>query len=269
MLGASRTSLETVREVLANNPGDAELGEELLVIATLLASESTLRGSLGDPGSAAAQRIAIVDSLLAGKVSTVALNLAKEVVSRRWSSGRDLVEAFGTLGAEALFIQAEADGRLDAVQNQLFDFSRAVAANGELQLVLGNPAVPGAERSAVVGSLVEGRVEPETFVLLKDAVSNPRGRRLDDALTELVALAAVRRRELLAQVRAAVELSNEQSERLATALARVYGQPVQVQQILDPTVVGGVSVTINDEVIDGTTVHRLEQARRLLVGGQA
>ena len=100
-------------------------------------------------------------------------------------------------------------------------------------------------------------------------MSNPRGRRLDDALTELVALAAVRRRELLAQVRAAVELSNEQSERLATALARVYGQPVQVQQILDPTVVGGVSVTINDEVIDGTTVHRLEQARRLLVGGQA
>jgi F-type H+-transporting ATPase subunit delta len=168
-----------------------------------------------------------------------------------------------------LFIQAEADGRLDAVQNQLFDFSRTVAANGDLQLALSNPAVPGDQRSAVVGSLVEGRVEPETLVLLKDSVSNPRGRRLDDALNELVELAAVRRRELLAQVRAAIELSSEQSERLSAVLSRIYGQPVQIQQIIDPTVVGGVSVTINDEVIDGTTVHRLEQARRLLVGGQA
>jgi len=268
MLGASRASRDSVREVLATNPGDAELGEQMLAIATLLASQSTLRGSLGDPGSPAAQRIAIVESLLSGKISATALALAKDVVSRRWSSGRDLVEAFGTLGAEALFIQAETGGRLDSVQNQLFDFSRAVAANGELQMVLGNPAVPGDQRAAVVNSLVEGRVENEAAILLKDAVQNPRGRRLDDALEELVELAAVRRKEILAQVRAAVELSAQQSERLATVLARIYSQPVQIQNIVDPTVIGGVSVTINDEIIDGTTVQRLEQARRLLVGGQ-
>ena len=135
-------------------------------------------------------------------------------------------------------------------------------------MVLGNPAVPGDQRAAVVNSLVEGRVENEAAILLKDAVQNPRGRRLDDALEELVELAAVRRKEILAQVRAAVELSAQQSERLATVLARIYSQPVQIQNIVDPTVIGGVSVTINDEIIDGTTVQRLEQARRLLVGGQ-
>jgi F-type H+-transporting ATPase subunit delta len=135
-------------------------------------------------------------------------------------------------------------------------------------MVLGNPAVPGDQRVAVVNSLVEGRVENEAAILLKDAVQHPRGRRLDDALEELVELAAVRRKEILAQVRAAVELSAQQSERLATVLARIYSQPVQIQNIVDPTVIGGVSVTINDEIIDGTTVQRLEQARRLLVGGQ-
>ena len=268
MLGASRESLVGVREVLAGTAVDPVLGGEMLAIATLLSNETSLRGALSDPGTQADVRAGIVGSVLEGRVSAMAVTFAKDVIARRWSNGRDLVEAFGILGAEALFIGAETDGRLDAVQDELFSFGRAVAANGELQLVLGDPAVPGDERGAVVSQLLTGKVQPETLELLQDAVTNPRGRRIDDAVEELVELAAVRRQQLLAEVRAAISLDADQQERLAGALSRIYGQPVQLQIILDPKVVGGVSVTINDEVIDGTTVHRLEQARRLLVGGQ-
>lgn len=268
MLGASRESLVVVRELLAGTTVDENLGSELLSVATLLDGESLLRGALSDPGTDVEVRTGIAGSVLEGKVSAGALTLAREVVGRRWSTGRDLVEAFGTLGAEALFMRAENDGRIDAVQNELFAFGRSVAANGELQLVLDDPAVPGDQRAAVVAQLVANQVQPETLALLQDVVAHPRGRRLEDALADLVELAAVRRKELLAEVRAAVLLDAGQQERLAGALARIYGQPVRLLVIVDPEVVGGVSVTINDEVIDGTTVHRLEQARRLLVGGQ-
>jgi len=268
MLGASRESLVVVRELLANATVDAQLGGELLSIATLLDAESLLRGALSDPGTPTEARTGTAGSVLEGKVSETTLTLSREIVGRRWSTGRDMVEAFGTLGSEALFIRAEADGRLDTVQNELFAFGRAVAANGDLQLVLDDPAVPGDQRAAVVAQLVGSKVEPETLALLQDVVAHPRGRRLEDALADLVELAAVRRRQLLAEVRAAVELDAAQQVRLAAALARIYGQPVGLQLIVDPDVVGGVSVTIDEEVIDGTTVHRLEQARRLLVGGQ-
>ncbi len=269
MLGASRASLTEVRQILGDSSVSAVVGEEVLAVATLLAGQPALRGTLADPGAPAEQRAATIGQLVTGKISPAAVELVQQVVVRRWSSGGDLVEALGILGAEALLINAESDGRLDAVQNQVFDFARTVAANGDLQLVLGDPAVPGDQRAAVVESLVGGRVEAETLVLLRDVVQHPRGRRLDDALEELVELAAVRRQELLAQVRSAVSLTPEQVERLSNALARVYGQPVRIQSVVDPEVVGGVSVTVGDEVIDGTTVHRLEQARRLLVGGKA
>jgi F-type H+-transporting ATPase subunit delta len=268
MLGSSRESLVAVRELLAGSAVDEQFGDELLAIATLLHAEPSLRGALSDPGTSLEMRAGVLDSTLRGRIRDDVLVFAGQVVGRRWSHGGDLVEAFGTLGAEALFMQAETDGRLDTVQNELFSFARTVDSSGELQLVLGNPAVNGAERSAVVRQLVEGKVQPETLLLLQDVVAHPRGRRLDDALAELVELAAVRRHELLAQVTAAIALDEAQEQRLTDALARIYGQPVQLQVIVDPSVVGGVSVTINEEVIDGTTVHRLEQARRLLVGGQ-
>ena len=36
-----------------------------------------------------------------------------------------------------------------------------------------------------------------------------------------------------------------------------------IQEIVDPTVLGGIRVELGDEVIEGTVADRLEQARRL------
>jgi len=50
-------------------------------------------------------------------------------------------------------------------------------------------------------------------------------------------------------------------------LGTIYGRAIQVQSYVDPAVVGGVVVRIGDEVIDGSTVHQLAQARRRLRAG--
>jgi F-type H+-transporting ATPase subunit delta len=267
MLGTSRASLAQVRDSLADLAGIEDSASDLLAVAGLLGRESTLRDALADPGTDAQARDGIVDSVLGGKVSDPATTLVKQLVRQRWSSSRDLVEAVAILGADAALIGAENAGRIDAVQDELFRFGRAVAASGELQLALGNAATPVDQRVAVVSQLLEGRSQPETVLLVEDAVRNPRGRRIEQAIEDLVEQAAIRRRELVAEVRAALALSTEQSDRLTAALTRIYGQPVQLQVVVDPSVLGGVSVTIGDEVIDGTTTHRLQQARRQLLGG--
>jgi F-type H+-transporting ATPase subunit delta len=67
-------------------------------------------------------------------------------------------------------------------------------------------------------------------------------------------------------VRAPVALTDEQRTRLAAALRRIYGRDVQLNVVVDPDVVGGLSVQVGDEVIDGTVVGRLAEARRRLAG---
>lgn len=269
MQGASRTSLAQLRDSLAGQAGVSALAEDLLAVSGLLGGQRSLREALADPGTEPAVRAGIVDSILTGKVQAGAIELVKQAVALRWSASRDLTEAVAVLGADAALIGAEQDARIDTVQDELFRFGRAVASNGELQLALGNPATPAVERVAVVRQLLTGRTQPETLLLVEDAVRNPRGQRIDEAIDALVEQAAIRRQQLLAEVRAAVALSDEQSNRLSAALTRVYGQPVQLQVVVDPNVLGGVAVTVGDEVIDGTTTHRLQQARRQLLGGQA
>ena len=85
-------------------------------------------------------------------------------------------------------------------------------------------------------------------------------------LEQYVAAVARRREQLTAVVTAAVPLDDTQRHRLAQALSGIYGKPVQVNVILDPEVVGGIRVQVGSEVVDGTILRRLEEARRLLAG---
>jgi hypothetical protein len=74
------------------------------------------------------------------------------------------------------------------------------------------------------------------------------------------ALAAV------AVVRSAVDLTAAQRSRLAEALAASYGHRVHLNVVIDPSVLGGISVRIGDELIDGTVASQLATVRRKLAG---
>lgn len=95
-------------------------------------------------------------------------------------------------------------------------------------------------------------------------VTAPRGRSLEAGLETLSRLAAERRDRLVAVVTSAVPLTDGQKQRLGAALASLYGHPMHLNLDVDPEVIGGISVRVGDEVIDGTVAERLSEAARQL-----
>ncbi len=242
------------------------VAEQLLAVATLLASDKALRTTLADAGTSVEARAALVHDLLDGRVDALAVDLVAASARLRWSDADGLVEAIDELGAVVAFTAAEADGSLDAVEEELFRFGRAVDANPDLQMTLTNPALPAAAKAQIVRDLVAAQATATTTALLTHAAATLRGRRVDAVVTALTNLAAAQRERVVAQVRVAVALDDEQQRRLAAALSRLQGREVRLNVVVDPTVVGGASVRIGDDVIDGTMETRLTQARRTLIG---
>ena len=73
---------------------------------------------------------------------------------------------------------------------------------------------------------------------------------------------AADRGEAVAEVRSAVALTDEQIARLAAAALKARTDlDVTVQNIVDPTVMGGVVTQIGDSVLDGSVRTRLNQLR--------
>jgi len=185
----------------------------------------------------------------------------KGVVSQRWSSPRDLVDATEVLAVQAALLVAQADGSLDEVEDELFRFSRVVAQDPALRAVLTDRGLPDDRKTALLDGLLGERTRPETQRLVTSLVLAPRGRTLEDGLAEYGRLAAEIRERSVARVTSAIRLTDAQEERLAAALARTLGREVQLQVDVDPAVVGGLVVRVGDEVIDGTTKHHLRAAR--------
>jgi F-type H+-transporting ATPase subunit delta len=101
--------------------------------------------------------------------------------------------------------------------------------------------------------------------LIKHVAGHLRGRRVDSVLETLGNLAAEQRNQVVAEVRSAVSLDANQTSRLSAALSKITGKNVRINVAIDPSVLGGISVTIGEDVIDGSIAARLESARRSLL----
>jgi F-type H+-transporting ATPase subunit delta len=267
MIGSSRESLTACQEGLdarRQDAGFAQLSGELFAVADLLVREGLLRSTLADSGQPRAVRDALVRQVLGGKVSDLAVDIVLMAVDRRWAEDMDLVMAIEQLADQAAFTVAEADGSLDATEEELFRFGRAVDSSSDLQMALTDPAQSSAVKAAIVGDLLQDRSTAAARQVLQYAVGHLHGRRIDSVIDELCDLAA--RQRVVAEVRVAAPLDETQQRRLADALSRLKGRAVQLNVAVDPAVLGGVHVRIGDEVIDGTVASRMEQARRALLG---
>lgn len=266
MIGASRESLTKVQESLGSRQGDlSTLSLELFAVASLIADEKSLRQTLADSGQPVAGRQALIKDILGGKVSVATIEVLGDVVSKRWSSDSDLIDAVEILGAQAAFSAAQTSGSLDRVEDEIFMFGRALDASPELQMTLTAPSLAPASKAAVVKDLLSSKADAATLSVLAYFAANLRGRRVDSVVDQLTALAAEQRNQVVAEVTSAVALDESQTARLATALAKITGKQVRVNVAVEPSVIGGISVKIGEEIIDGTVATRLEHARRSLL----
>ncbi|MBG0828332.1 F0F1 ATP synthase subunit delta [Planomonospora sp. ID67723] len=269
MRGLSRASLAEVEERFNAVAGSADLGtlaDELFSVADLFDREHGLRRSMSDAARPAEQKAQILRVLLEGKVSAAALETAVAAVSARWARSGDLADSLERLGVVAAAAEAEAQGRLDDVEDELFRFGRIVAGNLDLHRMLANPAAPAQGKRELLGTLLGAKVAPTTLRLVTQIVVHPRGRSLDGGLEEFGSLVASQRQRLVAVVRSAVALSEEQKQRLAAWLRTSYGHDVHLNVEVDPRVLGGFSVRIGDDLIDTTIAGRIEEVRRRLAG---
>lgn len=264
MSSVSQNSTQLVDAAIAELT-DASIGLELFAVANVLEIEKSLRRNLADSGVTVAQRQAVVEQVLSGKISSSSLDVVNIAVGQRWSTDADLISGLERAGALIQLASAEQAGAVDIVEEEIFRFARLVDSDAALQMALSNPATTAQAKSELVRDLLSGRAHTVTVDLVSQYVSHRRARRISVALDELSALAATRRGRVVATVTSAVALSDSQKQRLAAALAGIYQREILIDDVVDASVIGGIHVDVAGETIDGTIATRLSQAKRQLL----
>ena len=266
MRGASANSLAIVIQAVEETSGSLDtLGDELFAVAGVLDRTPAVRRVLTDPGTEAEARSGLAAKVFDGKVGQSTLVVLAAAALSRWASGRDLSDAIELAGLAAHVAAADKDGSLDALEDELFEGQRIIDESHELRGVLADRSIPAEHKGTLLDSIFGKKVSKAALALLKQAAATRTGS-FDAVLARFADEVAARRQRVLAEVRSAYELGTAESKRLAEALSATYGQEVHLNVIVDPTIVGGLRVSIGDDVIDGTVAGRLEDARRQLAG---
>lgn len=258
--GAANAALDLKVDAIAS---DANTADELFAIVDVLDDQPTLRRSLSDPSASDEDRAALAQRLVGSKVSAAALAVLTAVVQTPWSSGNRMVEGLERQGVRLALRTAQREAVLDQVVQELYSVAHVVDNDAELATALRLQSVPLAGRRELIDRLIAGKTTAVSRLLAGRAVA-ARRRTFSLTISSYLEMAAAMAGEKIARVVVARPLDEGRLARLKAALSQQAGANIVLQVEIDPAVLGGISVHIEDHVIESTVAARLEAARRQL-----
>lgn len=164
--------------------------------------------------------------------------------------------------ADAAFEIGKADGNLDAWERDLATL-RDTLADEELRRLVEHPAVPFAEKEQVLRKVVTG-VVPEALSLALLMVRRGRPAAIHAMVDRFGELVRRERGISLAEIRTALPLDDEQRAAIAERLKSLTGDKIEMNEVVDESLIGGLSVRIGDRLYDASVRSRLERLRARL-----
>lgn len=163
--------------------------------------------------------------------------------------------------AEALFaLAAETDERAD-VAASLELVSRTMKENPEYIDFLASPDIPVSERIAAIDAAFGGSVPEHVVSFLCLLCERGRIRTLGDCIADYKKLSDAAAGMSEAKVVSAVELSTDEKTALRKKLEKLCGHTVELKCSVDPSLLGGVTVTVDGKVIDGSVKRKLHELK--------
>jgi F-type H+-transporting ATPase subunit delta len=263
MASSTRQALAAAKEAL--NPllkgADLNFAEELLSIGAAIASSVQLRNILSDPSGEDKSKQGALAAVFGKRVSKDALAFAQTLSGYRWSKGSDLARGFEELGVYAVASIAANGSKLAALEDELFALRQVIDSDHELQQAFSSRQAGIDSTVGLIENLTKGKLGAEAALLARYAVIGSRHQKLSGVLEKFGKQVSEVASRLVATVTVAQPLSADQLKRLEAALSKGYGQQLNLNVEIDPSILGGVKVQVSGEIIDGSVASRLNQAK--------
>jgi F-type H+-transporting ATPase subunit delta len=172
------------------------------------------------------------------------------------------------LYAMALMITADEEKNLDQVSTDVDLLDGLLRDSREFRLLLVNPVISAARKTAAVKALLEQRVSRGVLTFLLLMAQKGREALLPEIIEQFRALRDQRLGIVDVQVRSATELEDSHCKALEDRLKRYTRKKIRMQVRLDPSLKGGLVIQIGDTVLDSSVTHQLEVLRHRFLAGE-
>ena len=156
----------------------------------------------------------------------------------------------------------------DATSQELSQIAEVVEADPALQRFLASPTIGQAERAQVIDKAFQGRASELVFNLLQ--VMNQKGRlgQIRQVAAAYADLLQDQKGIVEVDVHVAEKLSDEQLQDVKRRVGEALKREVVAHQYVDPSLIGGLVLRVQDRLFDASVKAQLRAVRRQLLSAR-
>jgi F-type H+-transporting ATPase subunit delta len=161
--------------------------------------------------------------------------------------------------ANALYGAAKKQNNIAVVLEEIDSFINVMKQDEQLNQFFMHPAISPAEKKQLLSELLGNRMSKLCLTFLSILLDAKRMNYLGLVHETMVELFNHEQNKVKACIASVLPLDLKMQEKIQERVARYLHKEVELEFTADPDLLGGIKLTIEDKVIDGTVLHNLKK----------
>lgn len=164
--------------------------------------------------------------------------------------------------AQALYDVAQKKDKVAKYIEDLTSIVQIIDENKEFKTLIKHPEITTKEKKKFFINLFKGKIDEDLLTFLLLLIEKDRILFLKEKLDELKKIDLEHRNTITVHIRVVRPLKEYQKENLINTMSKKYGKAVIIEEIVDPSIVGGIIIRVDDDLMDGSVRHHIEDMKR-------
>ena len=167
--------------------------------------------------------------------------------------------------ARAIFQSAQEKKILDKVYQDMI-FISEICKNKETKEFLHSPIIIPSKKEAIFHKMVEGNIEKITLSLLDLIVKNGRESFIPAIARNFIHETKKFKGITESVLTTAIKVDDNVRKQIIDLISTVFNTEVELKENLDPEIVGGFILQVDDNYIDASIRNKLRKIKKELIG---
>ena len=170
--------------------------------------------------------------------------------------------------ALALYEIAEGKGKVKEYLDELEQVVNAINKDTEFLKIMEYPEISTADKKKMFTEIFKGKINEDIFSFLLVLIEKGRIDQLNEKFKEMKDIYLEKHNTVVAKVKTVIPLQESEKKNLKQKLEKKFNKKVLIEDEIDPNIIGGVYIDVNNGVIDGTIRSKLSEMKKIMLKGE-
>ncbi|MEG2354207.1 MAG: F0F1 ATP synthase subunit delta [Clostridium sp.] len=167
--------------------------------------------------------------------------------------------------ALALYKVADSKGKVEEYLKDLREIVALIESDEDFRTVIKHPRIGSGQKKQIFTKIFKYKIDDELLSFLLILIDKDRMLYLKEKLNQMEKIYLENKNTLRAEIITATTLNYGEKRNLIQKLKNKYNKDIILEETVDRKVIGGICIKINNDVIDGTIEHKLNEMKKIIL----